>query len=187
VPVDGSGIFVAIAINLAYTFINGAILLRYLRQRHSDPSPLVSSQIRLFIDKLTSNILVLVSLGAAVLWRDTSFGRFIDPMASLLIGASMIFWSSRIMRDSIRELVDAACNEEVKTTILSTLTHHEEAYDDLIALRTRQAGGIVHIEVELGFAPHVPIGSIDRLRHELTAALHGFLPDCFLKVIPVAR
>ncbi len=105
--VAGGGVAAGLVINLIYGLVNIAILRRCLAQRKTDPSPLIRSQVRLFIDKVTSNLLMVAALGGALLFGETQIGPFIDPVASLLVAASMAFWSIQILRGSLRGLIDA--------------------------------------------------------------------------------
>ncbi|MGF6230096.1 divalent metal cation (Fe/Co/Zn/Cd) transporter [Inquilinus ginsengisoli] len=105
--VAGDGVAAGLGINLIYGLVNIAILRRCLAQRKTDPSPLIRSQLRLFIDKVTSNLLMVAALGGALLFGETQIGPFIDPVASLLVAASMAFWSVQILRGSLCGLIDA--------------------------------------------------------------------------------
>jgi divalent metal cation (Fe/Co/Zn/Cd) transporter len=111
--VAGGGVAAGLVINLIYGLINLGILRRCLAQSKADPSPLLRSQVRLFIDKATSNLLMVAALGAAVLFGETQIGPFIDPAASLLVAASMAFWSIQILRDSVGGWIDASRIEVV--------------------------------------------------------------------------
>jgi cation diffusion facilitator family transporter len=185
--ISGSGVVTGLAINLVYGLVNGAILLRYRAQRRTDPSPLVQSQIRLFIDKVTSNLLMAAALAGAVLFRDGLVGRYIDVAASLLVVTSMAFWAIQIIRSSIGELIDAACGEDVRRPLTGALARHLGSLCDLGAIRTRRAGGVVYVEIELGFAPEVPVAAVDCLRTELLAALRPLIPALSVAILPRPR
>lgn len=105
--VAGGGVAAGLVINLIYGLVNVAILRRCLTQRKTDSSPLIRSQLRLFIDKVTSNLLMVAALGGALLFGETPIGPFIDPVASLLVAASMAFWSVQILRGSLVGVIDA--------------------------------------------------------------------------------
>lgn len=182
--VAGSGVFAGLAINLVYGLVNGGILMRYRAQRRHDPSPLVQSQIRLFIDKVTSNLLMAAALGSAVLFRDTAAGPYIDVVASLLVALSMAFWAVQIIRSSIGELIDAACGEDVRRPLATALARCAGGFGDPGAIRTRRAGGVVYVEIELGCAPEVPVAAIERLRTELLAVLRPLIPALSVAILP---
>ncbi|MGK9170982.1 cation transporter [Inquilinus limosus] len=182
--VAGSGVFAGLAINLVYGLVNGAILLRYRAQRRHDPSPLVQSQIRLFIDKVTSNLLMAAALGGAVLFRDTAIGPYIDPVASLLVALSMAFWAVQIIRSSIGELIDAACGEDVRRPLAAALARCAGGFGDPGVIRTRRAGGVVYVEIELGCAQEISVAAIERLRIELMAMLRPLIPALSVAILP---
>ena len=182
--VAGDGVLAGLAINLVYGLVNGSILMRYRAQRRRDPSPLVQSQIRLFIDKVTSNLLMAVALGSAVLFRDTAAGPYIDVVASLLVALSMAFWAVQIIRSSIGELIDAACGEDVRRPLAAALSRCAGGFGDPGAIRTRRAGGVVYVEIELGCAPEVPVAAIERLRTELLTVLRPMIPALSVAILP---
>ncbi|MGO4728229.1 MULTISPECIES: hypothetical protein [unclassified Inquilinus] len=43
---------------------------------------------------------------------------------------------------------------------------------------------MIHVEIELGFAPDAPVAAVDRLRDELVAALRPLIPALFVAVLP---
>ncbi|MGK9237118.1 cation transporter [Inquilinus limosus] len=182
--VEGQGILAGLAGNLIYGLINGGILQRYRAQRRVDQSPLVQSQIRLFVDKVTANLVMAAALGAAVLFRDAAIGPYIDPVASLVVALSMAFWSTQIIRSSVSELTDAECGEEVRRPVMAALARHAGTFGDLQAIRTRRASGMVHVEIELGFAPDVTVTAVERLRADLADFLRRLIPELSLNILP---
>ncbi len=50
---------------------------------------------------------MVAALGGAVLLGETQIGPFVDPAASLLVAASMAFWSIQILRGSLGGVIDA--------------------------------------------------------------------------------
>ncbi|NGO53843.1 cation transporter [Allomesorhizobium camelthorni] len=101
---QGSGVFLAMALNFAYAAINLWILRRWRERGRSAPSSLVRSQICLFSDKLASNLLIALSLGAALVLEGTLIARFIDPVAGLLIASATARWTAPVVRDALRGL-----------------------------------------------------------------------------------
>jgi Co/Zn/Cd efflux system component len=104
VAVQGSGVILGMALNFAYGGINFWILRRWRARNRLAPSPLVRSQICLFSDKLSSNLLIAVSLAAALILEGTAVARFIDPIAGLLIATATARWTIPVVRDTARGL-----------------------------------------------------------------------------------
>ena len=76
---------------------------------------------------------------------------YLDSIAAIIIGVSMVRLAIRALKDSIWELSDRALEEGVQLAILRGLTAHFDAFDDLIDVRTRRTGGRPVIEVFLAF------------------------------------
>ncbi len=101
---QGSGIILAMTLNFVYAAINLWILRRWRERGRSAPSSLVRSQICLFSDKLASNLLIALSLAAALAFEGTTIARFIDPIAGLLIASMTARCTAPVVRDAVRGL-----------------------------------------------------------------------------------
>lgn len=181
---QGSGVIIGILANAVSGAVNLWLLLRYWRQARSDESPVVRSQIVLFIDKLTSNVVMLVALAGALLFSGTAVGPYIDPVASLIIALSMGFWALQILRRALSELLDAACGEEVQMPVTQALAQHFDDYDGIGPLRTRRAGADVFIEIELEFRPERTMAEVERVRSALTAQIRQAVPNARVTLLP---
>ena len=101
---QGSGVVLGMATNFGYAVINLWILRRWQRRGRSVSSALIRSQICLFSDKLTSNMLIGLSLAAALALEGTTIARFIDPVAGLLIASATACWTVSVIRNAFRGL-----------------------------------------------------------------------------------
>jgi divalent metal cation (Fe/Co/Zn/Cd) transporter len=101
---QGSGVYLGMTLNFGYAVVNFWILRRWRERGRNAPSPLVRSQICLFSDKLASNLLIALSLAAALALEGTTIARFIDPIAGLLIASTTARWTVPVVRDALRGL-----------------------------------------------------------------------------------
>lgn len=101
---QGSGVMLGAALNVAYGAMNFWILRRWRVRGRDESSALVRSQICLFSDKLSSNVLIAAALVATMTLGDTALARFIDPAASLLIAAATARWTIPVIRDTLLAL-----------------------------------------------------------------------------------
>ena len=85
---QGGGVMLGAALNIFYGAVNFWVLSRWRARGRDAASPLVRSQICLFSDKLSSNVLIAAALAATMTLGETAPARFIDPAASLLIAAA---------------------------------------------------------------------------------------------------
>ena len=182
--IEGPGIAIGLAANGLSCVINSWLLLRYWRQARSDQSPVVRSQVALFVDKLTSNVVMIVALAGSIIFAGQPLGAYIDPIASLLIAASMGYWSYLIMQRALGELLDAACGEDVQMPVTQALARHFDDYDGLGALRTRRAGSQIFVEVELAFTPERTVAEVHRLQQSLSAMITQSVPAAEVVVLP---
>jgi Co/Zn/Cd efflux system component len=101
---QGGGIMLGAALNIFYGAMNFWILRRWKARGRDASSALVRSQICLFSDKLSSNVLIATALLATMTLGDTALARFIDPAASLLIAAATARWTIPVIRDTLAAL-----------------------------------------------------------------------------------
>lgn len=95
---QGDGVYLGAALNVVYGGLNLWLLCRW-RARRDESSALVRSQICLFSDKLSSNVLIAVAMGATLTLGESVPARFIDPVASLLIAVTTARWTIPVIRD----------------------------------------------------------------------------------------
>ncbi|MER9405731.1 hypothetical protein NKI36_17000 [Mesorhizobium caraganae] len=100
----GSGVVLAMNLNLAYAAVNFWILRRWKARNALAASALARAQICLFSDKLSSNLLIAASLATAMIWQGTIIARFIDPVAGLLIATMTARWTIPVVCDAVRGL-----------------------------------------------------------------------------------
>jgi len=100
----GSGVVLAMSLNMVYAAINFWILRRWKARNALAASALARAQICLFSDKLSSNLLIAASLATAMIWQGTIIARFIDPVAGLLIATMTARWTIPVVRDAARSL-----------------------------------------------------------------------------------
>lgn len=181
---EGPGVAIGLAANLLSGAINFWLLLRYWRQSKRDESPVVRSQIVLFIDKITSNLVMTLALAGSLLFAHTAVGPYIDPLASLVIAGSMGFWAAQVLRRALAELIDAACGEDVQMPVTQALASHFNDYDGLGKLRTRRAGSEVFIEIELEFEGSRTVAELHRLEQSMAAMILQSVPNARVAILP---
>ncbi len=103
-PIAGAGLLVGLGLSLVFGAVNLRLLALWRNRARRDPgSAFLRSQMRLFADKVCSNLLLVVAL-LLMLGLDGEPGcRFIDPAASLvtIVVSACWAWSMacRVLRD----------------------------------------------------------------------------------------
>ena len=175
--ISGPGVWISMAVQIVYTFVNGNFYLKNMRLAKELASPLLASQASLFFTKAFGNIFILLSLVSSLALSDYSWSHYIDPAASLIIAASILVGALGIFSSSIFDLLDRSLEEADQITIMRQLALHFDDFECLHGIRSRRSGSEAFIEIYLEFAPGKRVSEIqpviDHLRASLEAAIQG--------------
>jgi cation diffusion facilitator family transporter len=128
----GIGLGVSVLASLVNLFV--AIILKRAGKKYQSIT-LESDAQHLMTDVWTSAG-VVVGVGAVAL---TGLQR-LDPIVALIIAGNIIWAGLRIVRKSVRGLMDTALPAEIQLTIQKVLESHKKECIQYHALRTRQSG-----------------------------------------------
>jgi cation diffusion facilitator family transporter len=161
----GLGISIlASGVNLA----TALILLRASRQHSS--ITLRASAYHLLTDVWTS-VGVVVGVGgvAATGWLR------LDPIVAILVAANIVWSGVRIVRDSVRGLMDVALPAEERAAVCKALEPHKQAGVQYHAIRTRQSGAMrfvsLHVLVPGSWTVQRGHHLLERIEADIRAAL----------------
>jgi ferrous-iron efflux pump FieF len=173
--IEGFGISLAIGLNVVYGVVN-AILLRRSRQLElTHRSPTLSAARRLFLVKTLSNVVLVVTLGAALAFRGQAWAHYIDPALSVVIGMVMVLDATKTLRSSALNLVDRSLEERDQLLILRALAEHFQDFEMLHGVRTRHSGSQEYVELFLEFSPKKTMGEVQDTIDHLQATVRGLL------------
>jgi len=175
--ISGVGIWVSLAAQATYAVINTRLALRSRRLARTQNSPLQKAQAGLFLTRAIGNGFILLSLSLSSLLVAYSWSIYIDPVASLIIAASILFAALGIFKNSTLDLLDRTLEEEHQIAILRSLANHFDSFAELRDIRSRRSGSQVFVEIVLGFAPERTAGQIEadarKLKTELEREISG--------------
>lgn len=97
-----TGVGIGLVLNAVYAAANLFVLRRWRLRYREERTPFVRSQVCLFWDKLCTNLIVVISLGIGLCFPEGSLGRYVDPVAGLLIAATTARWTAPVLRDALR-------------------------------------------------------------------------------------
>jgi divalent metal cation (Fe/Co/Zn/Cd) transporter len=165
------------AVQVVYAFVNGNFYLKNKRMAKAQSSPLLESQASLFFTKAFGNVFILLSLVSSLALAKYSWSYYIDPIASLIIAASILVGAMGIFSSSVFDLLDKSLEESDQIVIMRELASHFDDFEALHGIRSRRAGSHAFVEIYLEFAPEKKISEvqpiIDHLRSNLEAAIQG--------------
>jgi ferrous-iron efflux pump FieF len=175
--IGGAGVWVSLVSQVIYAGVNGVLWRRSRWAAAADHSPVMASQAELFLTKTVANIFILISLVLSLSLSRFSFALYIDPLASLLIGGSILLAATGIFADSCRDLLDRTLEEEQQILILRELTRHFHEYDNVHDIRSRRAGSHAFIEILLEFAPNRMVGEVQEIAERMRRSLEEQIPN----------
>ena len=123
--------------------------------------------------------MMLVSLAAVV--PGLAIG---DPLAGCIVAAAMFYTAYQTFRAAFWELADRALEEEVQLLILRSLADSFDAFDTILAIRTRRSGGVPIIEITLGFQPDREWGAIVAHCAAVRRSVLGNVEGASVSVLP---
>jgi cation diffusion facilitator family transporter len=155
---------------------------RVARKTHS---PVMESQWRLFRAKAFSDASVLAALAVSLGFRHEAWALYVDPIASLMIVAFLIFSAYGVVSTSLGDLLDRTIDESLQLTIVRALASHFEEYIDFHGLRSRRSGRDVYIELFLEFDGNRLMSDVQRSIDEMASMIEKGIPGSHVVICPM--
>jgi cation diffusion facilitator family transporter len=174
--VTGIGVWICLANQIIYVFINSWYSVRAKRIAVEQNSPLMASQAGLFRTKAVANGFILISLVLSLSLANKSWAHYIDPIASLTVAASILFAALGIFKDSALDLLDRTLEENSQLVILRGLAKYFDRYEELHEIRSRRAGSVVFVEIILSFPPTQSAAEVQDSARILKSELENEIP-----------
>jgi cation diffusion facilitator family transporter len=131
----------------------------------------------------------VVALGLALVWAGRHWNWPIlgkaDPIAALVVSGVIVYVSSRLARQTIDALIDAA-PPGFRNRILDAVLEIDGVIE-VERVRIRRAGNRYFADVAVGLARNVTFQRSGQVTAEITAAVQRILPDSDVVVHPVPR
>jgi cation diffusion facilitator family transporter len=131
----------------------------------------------------------IVAVGLALVW---AAGRWVipglakaDPIAALMVSGVIVYVSSRLARQTIDALLDAAPPGYRNRILDAVLQIH--GVIEVERVRIRRAGNRYFADLTVGLARNVTFQRSGQVTAEITAAVTRILPDCDVVIHPVPR
>jgi cation diffusion facilitator family transporter len=131
----------------------------------------------------------IVAVGLALVWAAGRWGApglaKADPIAALVVSGVIVYVSSRLGRQTIDALLDAAPPGYRNRIIDAVLQIH--GVIEVERVRIRRAGNRYFADLAVGLARNVTFQRSGQVTAEITAAVQRILPDCDAVIHPVPR
>jgi len=147
-------------------------------------SPVMESQWRLFRAKAFSDAAVLLALAVSIGFSHQPWALYVDPIASFMIVAFLIFSAYGVVSTSLGDLLDRSIDESLQLLIVRALAKHFEEYVNFHGLRSRRSGRDVYIELFLEFDGARLMADVQRIISEMTATIEQDIPGSHVIICP---
>jgi cation diffusion facilitator family transporter len=102
--------------------------------------------------------------------------NWLDPMIAIFVALLIFSAAYRITRKSFLPLLDVAASQKEIDSINSVMDEFKKMGVDFHKLRTRRAGGSLHVDLHMGCRPGVSLDHGHTISHRLKAAIEERLP-----------
>jgi divalent metal cation (Fe/Co/Zn/Cd) transporter len=131
----------------------------------------------------------IVAVGLALVWASDRWGipglAKADPIAALVVSGVIVYVSSRLGRQTIDALLDAA-PPGYRNRILDAVLEINGVIE-VERVRIRRAGNHYFADLAVGLARSVTFQRSGQVMAEITAAVQRILPNCDVVIHPVPR
>ena len=166
--------------------INTFPLLPLWRAMQDQPSVIVLSHFRARLAKSLGSLVVVVCVAIHMYASDPMTGRIAEAIGSFVVAGFMIVVAVGLLLEVVPDLMDRAIAEPMQEHVNRTLAKFFDDYEELIAVRTRRSGNIIHVEIKLGFAPDKTMGELQGIVSRIQDHLQETIPNSDILIVPRA-
>lgn len=159
---SGVGIYISLADQVVYGVINGYLMRRAAQAARHENSPIMASQAKMFFAMFFGNVFIFVTVSLGLLLHGFSWSVYIDPLAALVVAATIVMAAIEVFSTSCYDLLDGALAEEDKLRIMRVLAENFDRYDMIYGVRSRRSGSRAFIEIYLGYDAERRVGDVER-------------------------
>ncbi len=185
VAIGGIGVLIGIALHVIFGFINGRLWIQSLRLERRAKTPLITAQRRVFTVKAGANLMMFATLSVSFFFREQAWALYADPLAAFVIGLMLLGGATRMLKFSVRDLLDCALEERSQLLILRSLALHFDQFEQISDIRTRLSGGKIYVEIFLVFDPVQPHGAVMQTVRSLAEEIKASIRCDEVLIIPV--
>jgi cation diffusion facilitator family transporter len=162
------------------------VLTRYLHRvaRETDSSALRADALHFAMDVYT-NLALVVGLGAVTIFDLP----WLDPVLSLLVGLYILYEAGRLVRHSMRDVLDEQLPETIRKEVEQLIRAHHEHLLDFHNLRTRRAGSQKIMDFHLTVCKHLSVEEAHAIADHLEKRIQQEIPgaDVTIHIEPCLR
>jgi divalent metal cation (Fe/Co/Zn/Cd) transporter len=147
----------------------------------------MESQSKLFMTRLIGNVFIFLSLALSLSLAAYEWSVYIDPIAALIIGASVLVSAVGVFSSSVYDLLDGTLEEADQLKILRELVQHFDRYEMVHGIRSRRAGNRIFVEIFLEFDPDKRVGEVERDMAAIRKSIEAGLENSSVSIVLASK
>ncbi|MCL2819303.1 MAG: cation diffusion facilitator family transporter [Oscillospiraceae bacterium] len=176
-------LFLAIIIKVINVAID--ILLLYKQQKvvKQNDSPMVRSAFIFLKKDLITDLVVLVTVAVAYIFRAFPLIVYFEPIVCILCVIYVAFLNVKQIRNAASNLLDKTLDEETQMQIINCVTKIWAEIDDFKGVRTRRSSNTIFIDLLVTFEDETKYSEILKTYEKFEKSIKELLPDSVTSIV----
>jgi len=161
------------------------ILLIYKQQKvvKQNDSPMVRSALIFLKKDLITDVVVLVTVAVAYIFRAFPVIVYFEPVVCILCVIYVAFLNVNQIRSAASNLLDKTLDEETQMQIINCVTKIWAEIDDFKGVRTRRSSNTIFIDLLVTFEDETQYSEIYKTYEKFEKSIKELLPDSVTSII----
>jgi len=182
-PLLATSAVVLVFVNLV---LNSVQLWSLHRASRDGGSIIVRAQYQARWVKTVASAFVVVAVTLAMIAGDPELSRRASQIGTLIVIVIMVGTAVVMLREALPDLLDRSLPEAVQQAVNRVLARNIEDFEQLGRIRTRRAGNVLHVELELFLDPARTVGEASLLAERMSLQLAEEIPGVDAVIVPRA-
>ncbi|HLS69613.1 MAG TPA: cation diffusion facilitator family transporter [Kiloniellales bacterium] len=166
----------AITLVMLNLVLNCTQLWSLHRASRDGASLIVRAQYQARWVKTIASAFVVVAVSVSMITGDSEEARLADQLGTIAVIIIMVGTGIAMLRECLPDLLDRSLPEAMQHGINRVLARNIDAFEQLGRIRTRRAGTVMHVELELFLDHGRSLGEASRLAEQMQLQLAEEIP-----------
>ncbi|MEW6257886.1 MAG: cation transporter [Pseudomonadota bacterium] len=184
---DAFGLLMVAALGGVNLILNAWLFWKLWSAARDGASIILTGQVKTRLVKVLSSGIVMIAFCVNAVFVEGVVGQVAELIGGLFIAAAMIQLSVSMWLQALPSLLDRTLEEAQQRMINRALATHFDAYDRLIAVRSRLSGNTPHVQIELGFRAERTMWDVQGVMDRVAADVASLIPGAVVAVVPRAE
>ena len=176
-------LFFAILIKVVNVIIDIYLLNKQYKVAKKGRSPMVESALIFLKKDLLTDLVVLITVAVAYIFRDVPIIVYFEPIVCILCVIYVAVLNVKQIRKSVSNLLDKTLDEKTQMQIINCVTKIWADIDEFKGVRTRRSSHIIFIDLLVSFDDDKQYSEIYKVYEEFEQAVKEVLPDSIVSIV----